>query len=648
MSSLAYKPVAEPIAPDELIAALVDLHLRAKTGLRQAEGAAQIALEYEDEVSGNLKASILLLQIMDKAKLVAETAPKWEALYRQHPDDPKVIRNLVSSFWKRGMRAEGMATIDLHYPSDCGVHAKLARRAALLDATYQYDASFALFRQLLAAQPDDHATRLDFAIRLSKVGRFVDALEALDPEATDFESDSRLGKLFAVRTRQLECLQRLAPGRAQSGDDCRLLALECLLRRFEDRPLRATKEPQKIALVTGGLGAGGAERQLSKLARLLAEQLGTPKQVSVVVKTLGEEAKPNDFFLPDLLGDGIEVVEIEEVIPTPVTDCLALDDDLTTLSSMLPAQVDYGVTRLTGYFLDREFDVASIWQDGATIYGAVSALLAGVPKIHLVFRGQPPSVRTDRNRPEYEILYRGMARIPGVTLVSNSSIVGGVYADWLGLPRERVKTLYNAVSPCVELPQDEEIRRWEQFVAQTADAETTIGGVFRLEHLKQPLAWVNMAAIYHSRYPASRFILVGDGTARGEVEDLIEQHGLTDRVLVVGRTRSVGFWYGKMDVKVLLSRFEGLPNVLIEAQAAGLPVVSTPAGGAVECFIEGQSGHVLNCSEDPDLVSASDKIHNLAKRFQTDPSASEMAREFVGERFSDEQSLRAFHEICSI
>ncbi|TIX50708.1 glycosyltransferase [Alteraurantiacibacter aquimixticola] len=648
MSSLAHKAEPDPIDPAELIAALTELYeFSTKPGLRPALKAAEMARRYADDVAGDLKASILLLQILDNAMLVSETAPKWEALYRANPDHPKVIRHLVSSFWKRSMKDEAMAIIDRHYPADSDDRRELARRAALYDAIYHYDDCFALFRKILAAHPDYLSARLDLAVRLAKVGFLVDALEVLEPAADEFAPDSRGGLLLVQVRHQVECLERLAPGRAKHGEDCRLLALECLLRFFENRPLRPTKDPQKISLVTGGLGAGGAERQLSKLACLLAENLGSPDLVSVAVKTLGVEHKPNDHFLPDLLDNGIEVVELEEVTPTPVSDHLDLDPDMATLCTMLPPQVNYGATRLTSYFLDRDFDVASIWQDGATLYGALAALLAGVPKIHLVFRGQPPIVRTDRNQPEYEILYRAMARIPGVTLISNSSLVGNVYADWLDLPSERVRTLYNAVSPCVEPPLEEEIERWERFVAQTADAETTIGGVFRLEHVKQPLPWVELAAVYSQRYPASRFVLVGDGRARGEIEELIAHHGLTDRVLMVGRSRSVGYWYEKMDVKVLLSRFEGLPNVLIEAQAAGLPVVATPAGGSVECFIEGETGHVLDCTEKPDLVAASEKVHRLAKRFQADPTASDRARDFVGERFSDEQSLRTFLHICS-
>jgi glycosyltransferase involved in cell wall biosynthesis len=68
----------------------------------------------------------------------------------------------------------------------------------------------------------------------------------------------------------------------------------------------------------------------------------------------------------------------------------------------------------------------------------------------------------------------------------------------------------------------------------------------------------------------------------------------------------------KMDVLVLLSRYEGLPNVLIEAQYMGVRVVTTPAGGAAECLIDGVTGWVLECAEKPDFDNMVEKVRDLA------------------------------------
>ena len=85
-------------------------------------------------------------------------------------------------------------------------------------------------------------------------------------------------------------------------------------------------------------------------------------------------------------------------------------------------------------------------------------------------------------------------------------------------------------------------------------------------------------------------------------QDYAKELGIADRCLFVGKSRAVGYWLSKMSALGLTSRLEGLPNVLIEAQLAGIPVVSTPAGGASEAFIPDQTGFLLNSSEHPQIA----------------------------------------------
>lgn len=617
------------------------------TSLRKSQIAAEKARRFEEVARYDTDAQLLLLQIKDKAKLIDETAPIWQSLYDEDPGREIVVRNLINSYSKHGRKQDALEVVNRHYAEDIGERAILLKRAGILEAIGFADESYELFQKLIDEDPEDERARLQYAVRLAKTGRFADAVSFTDPVAEVLDADERYAKMLVEWRAKVDVLRRLAPDRDLTGVDCRILSLECLLRKYENRDVRDPGDGYNISLVTGGLGAGGAERQLSRLARLLKSEHGDLHKVSVIVKTLLlNEVKPNDFFLPDLQAAEIEVVEIEAMQPVRADRQVELDDDTRLLFSMLPPQVHYGVTRLAPYYRDNEIDVASVWQDGATLYGGLAALFAGVPNIQLVFRGLPPSVRKERNQPEYEVLFKGMAKIPGVTLVCNSRLVAGEYARWLDMPEDSVEILYNAVTayPTGTEVSDEE--KWLEFEEKTIGADTTLGGVFRLEPLKQPSLWVKFAARYHSRYPNSRFILLGDGRMRERLEEQIATLGLMDRFLLVGRTRSVGFWYEKMDVKLLLSRFEGLPNVLIEAQAAGLPVVATPTGGSSECFVEGETGYILDDIVKPDLTVAVEKAHELATRFRSEPAASQAARDFVGRRFSDEQSLRTFLRLC--
>ena len=97
-----------------------------------------------------------------------------------------------------------------------------------------------------------------------------------------------------------------------------------------------------------------------------------------------------------------------------------------------------------------------------------------------------------------------------------------------------------------------------------------------------------------------------------------------------------------MNVLVLMSSFEGLPNVLIEAQYLGVPVVSTPAGGASECFIEGVTGHILGSAEKTDLEEACMKVNQLIDRAQDESIFGPAMRDFLEPNFSIPRMLENF------
>ncbi len=94
------------------------------------------------------------------------------------------------------------------------------------------------------------------------------------------------------------------------------------------------------------------------------------------------------------------------------------------------------------------------------------------------------------------------------------------------------------------------------------------------------------------------------------------------------------------------SRYEGLPNVLIEAQLLGVPVVSTPAGGAGECFVENVTGHLLDDLEHPDLNEACEKIASLVDLTRGNEVLKQHSRQRARELFSLNAMLDKFLSLC--
>ena len=102
-------------------------------------------------------------------------------------------------------------------------------------------------------------------------------------------------------------------------------------------------------------------------------------------------------------------------------------------------------------------------------------------------------------------------------------------------------------------------------------------------------AFANLA----TRCDDARLMLVGDGEVRGEIERLTDQLQLGDRIRMTGWLRDMPAVYGAMDVAVLTSINEGTPLALIEAMAAGRPVISTAVGGVEDVVSHGRSGLVV-------------------------------------------------------
>lgn len=622
------------------------------------EEARNLADGYRNDVAVSMR----WLQIRERAKDCVELSEQWANLVQISSRDPVIFRLYIRHLMAARRKTEVPAIIDHYFPENMeDPHAALTRAGILTDA-HLYDASDVLFRKLIEHYGHPNM-RVRFAKSLHKRGLLYEAIEIMAPLAESLDPESQAGDFNVQLMDDYEFFCRLQPYESLAGQDIAMLSLKHALLYFRCREIVARPtQLQIIGLVTGSLGPGGAERQLTRLACSLhrlnhtREQAGDitqrPLMINVLVKRYTEtDAEVNkhkklDFFLSELLETGVNVIEINNLPVNNRFELMIMDPDFLRLLDHLPPQVRYGLTRLFPYFIEHHFDVASLWQDGTCIFGALAALLANVPVIHLVFRGLPPNLRSARHKPEYQVLYQALAEIPGIYFMSNSKVIAQEYAQWLGLPVERFKILYNGVPvPAITAPDIEE-SKWREFAHRTQDATETIGGVFRQEPDKQPHIWIKLAHRYLQRRPHARFVLVGDGRLLESTRDLVNKLGIHERVLLVGLSRNVGFWYSKMDVKVLLSLFEGLPNVLIEAQLLGVLTVSTPAGGSGECFIDGVTGHLLSQAENPDLDEACDKISLLSDSAHTNSQVREMAKMRARQLFSVNVTRDTFIDLC--
>lgn len=127
--------------------------------------------------------------------------------------------------------------------------------------------------------------------------------------------------------------------------------------------------------------------------------------------------------------------------------------------------------------------------------------------------------------------------------------------------------------------------------------DLVIGTVGRLEPIKDQRtlvrAFISLAECYPELAGSSRLVIVGDGSTRQELQQLISENGLDDQVWFAGARDDVPQLMRDMDIFVLPSLAEGISNTIMEAMASGLPVVATDVGGNTELVIENETGHLV-------------------------------------------------------
>ena len=104
--------------------------------------------------------------------------------------------------------------------------------------------------------------------------------------------------------------------------------------------------------------------------------------------------------------------------------------------------------------------------------------------------------------------------------------------------------------------------------------------------------------------PSLHLLLVGEGPERSRIEELCRSLNLTDFVTLAGQQDDINPYYGIADIFMLPSVSEGCPNVLLEAMAAGVPVVATAVGGVPEVATNGREAILVTKHDTAGLASA--------------------------------------------
>ena len=143
-----------------------------------------------------------------------------------------------------------------------------------------------------------------------------------------------------------------------------------------------------------------------------------------------------------------------------------------------------------------------------------------------------------------------------------------------------------------EFGKKRDIPGLRQELGLSAD-DALVGMVACLKPQKSPGDFIRLAELINQSLPEVKFILVGDGTLREDIEDLISKYNLRRNMFLLGWRDDIPEILSAIDVFVLTSLWEGLPISVLEAIVSGRPVVATDTGGIKEAVFESKTGFLV-------------------------------------------------------
>jgi starch synthase (maltosyl-transferring) len=320
----------------------------------------------------------------------------------------------------------------------------------------------------------------------------------------------------------------------------------------------------RIAYVIGELGKGGAEYQLYELVRGLDRGRFLPRVISL---------SAGGYWAERLRALDVEVVELPSCRSMELRRLRRLRRELAAFRPHVLHTV--------------------LWSGNA--YGRLAALASGVPVV----------IAAERNvvrRPGWQrVLERLLDPVTDRYLVNSRAIVDELVGSG-GLPRRKMQVIHNGID-LGALPAFAAGREAARRALGLDPDRALVAQVGRLEAQKDYPTFLAAAGAVAASGAAADFLVVGEGRDRAALEAEAGRLGIAERVRFTGVRHDVPALLGAVDVLALTSLYEGLPNVVIEAMAAGAVVVATDVGGVRELVVPEETGFVVPVRR-PDLTAA--------------------------------------------
>jgi glycosyltransferase involved in cell wall biosynthesis len=238
------------------------------------------------------------------------------------------------------------------------------------------------------------------------------------------------------------------------------------------------------------------------------------------------------------------------------------------------------IIRLTRFLKDNKFDVVNTHSGVDSWIGGLAARFAKVPVLARTRHLNLPLKRNFFNFIHY---------LPDVYISCGENMRENL-VEKCGFPGHKVVSIPTGVGPeFFDVKRNPDAR-----MKYGLDADSiVITNVGILRSIKGHEVTLKAVKTVAGAFPQARFLLVGDGPRKEILQRLVQDLGISQQVIFAGFVKDIPEIYSFSDISVLSSWSEGLPQSLLQAMAAGVPVVATRVGGVPEVVIHEKTGILI-------------------------------------------------------
>ena len=256
--------------------------------------------------------------------------------------------------------------------------------------------------------------------------------------------------------------------------------------------------------------------------------------------------------------------------------------------------------RLARFLRTERVSVVHCHDQYSNFFSVLAARLAGVP-------GVIASKRWLHSPKRYRVTNALGFRVASRVLANSSAVARSLEQDD-HLSRDSIVVVPNFVDEAAFTPPDAETQeRWHREL-RLADGDLVVGIVASLTPIKDHATLLEAISALVPGWPRLRLVIVGSGPLLETLRERAIALGIADQVRFAGHLPSVPSPHFMFDVSVLCSQSEGFPNSLVEAMAAGRPIVATSVGGVPDAVHDGENGLLVPPGNPMALAGALDTV----------------------------------------